>query len=165
MISVTKKLMTETAHRLCRYQGKCAHIHGHSYVWEVTASLAGKGTQANGISIDFSYLKQALRQVIYDRFDHALVLWAHEDPLWEARNRRCLRSSDGANQKVVWTDYNPTAEEFAGDVAALLQRWFNDNSHPEADEPIEIDRVRVWETADSYGEWKSSIHNAYVVSE
>lgn len=152
VISVTKVMTTETAHRLCEYSGKCAHIHGHSYRWEVTAALKSRETLVNGITIDFSELKAAMRKYIYDRFDHALVLW-EQDPLIEIT--AIERASDGEPQKIVWTEYNPTAEEFAKDTAWHLQKHFNSLVTIERHLVVDILRVRVWETADSYGQWEA----------
>lgn len=150
-ITVSKRMTTETAHRLCNYEGKCAHIHGHSYTWEVEAGLK-EGAHLdsnNGILLDFSLLKKAMRQVIYDPLDHALVLW-NKDPLLDsAFTSDLVNASDGSRQKIVWTAYNPTAEEFAIDMARGLQVWF-DTPRPSY---IQILRVTVWETADSFGQW------------
>lgn len=160
-ISVTKCMTTETAHRLCNYAGKCAHIHGHSYRWEVTAALTNDGvSEYNNISVDFAELKDAMRKIIYKRFDHALVLWK-EDPLAASV---IMQASDGSEQKVVWLHRNPTAEVFAEDAADHLQEYFRkmevgkEPGLASADEAqstlVDILRVRVWETADSYGQWE-----------
>lgn len=155
-IQVTKLMTTETAHRLCNYAGKCAHIHGHSYRWEVTVMLESGGVQENGIAVDFSELKQAMVQEIYKPYDHALVLW-DQDPLHDLvsdfskpRSSFLIASDGKTEQKIIWLPNNPTAEAFAAIAANDLQQWFDD-----ADmlEDIQIVRVRVWETADSYGEW------------
>lgn len=165
-ISVTKCMTTETAHRLCRYGGKCAHIHGHSYRWEVTVALTNDYISAlNQISVDFSELKDAMRAVIYKRFDHALVLWK-EDPLYGSPADAEMKfATDGADQKIVWLKRNPTAEVFAEDAAFHLQAYFDKRrcldtkgESSASDDEIQstwvsILRVRVWETADSYGQW------------
>lgn len=149
-IQVTKCMTTETAHRLCNYSGKCAHIHGHSYRWEVTAMLESGGVQENGIAVDFAKLKEAMRNYIYIPYDHALVLW-YKDPILEMLAGQNLgNASDGTAQKIVWLDSNPTAEAFAARAARELQALFDDE---DLLEEIKIVRVRVWETADSYGEW------------
>lgn len=165
-ISVTKCMTTETAHRLCNYAGKCAHIHGHSYRWEVTAALTNDGvSEYNNIAVDFGELKDAMRKIIYKRFDHALVLWK-KDPLNDSSDgpRQIIIAADGSDQKIVWLDRNPTAEVFAEDVASHLQDYFRkmecgeESGLASADDAqstwVDILRVRVWETADSYGQWE-----------
>lgn len=152
-IQVTKLMTTETAHRLCNYAGKCAHIHGHSYRWEVTAMLESGSTHANGIAVDFSELKEAMHLAIYKPYDHALVLWK-DDPLHadieEDDLTNLLMAADGTPQKIVWFEHNPTAEVFALHAAYRLQGYFDGRL---GEGEVKIVRVRVWETADSYGEW------------
>ena len=141
MITVTKTMTTETAHRLIDFVGKCASIHGHSYKWEVTAMKPDGDTASNGIAIDFGDLKAAMREYIYNVFDHALVL-AHKDPIVLTGNLLHLEmAADGAAQKILIFPGNPTAENFAIYVAADLRRHF-------IAQEVEVDviRVRVWET-------------------
>jgi len=149
-IAVCKTITTETAHRLMNYVGKCASIHGHSYKWEVTAALLDRGVAANGISLDFGDLKAAMRKVIYEPFDHALVL-SIDDPLAPACTPPYLmaNAADGTPQKIVIFPWNPTAEKFASYAAMQLQEIYGNNADPGFD----ILRVRVWETANSYGQW------------
>lgn len=164
-ITVTKCMTTETAHRLCNYVGKCAHIHGHSYRWEVTAARVGGGiSEFNAIAVDFGELKDAMKEVIYGPFDHALVLWQH-DPMVDTDGIGIPATPEGRPQKVLILNDNPTAEVFAEFAAYHLQKFFSDMECGE--EPglasrddaegtwIDILSVKVWETADSYGQWST----------
>lgn len=109
MITVRKHIITETAHRLMDYKGKCARIHGHSYKWEVEVAAP---VQPNGITMDFATLKDVMRAEIEVPFDHVLVL-RRDDPAADV-----LGFSDG----VVRVAYNPTAENMARDIAARIDR-------------------------------------------
>jgi len=166
MITVTKRMTTETAHRLIDYVGKCASIHGHSYLWEVTAAREDRGVAPNGIAIDFKELKEAMQEIIYEPFDHALVL-AEADPILGLNGGQNFeQASDGGRQKVIDFPVNPTAENFAAHVARELQDYFSRmecgeepgiaSAEDAASTCIDILRVRVWETANSYGEWKKT---------
>lgn len=146
MIRVTKCMTTETAHRLMNYEGKCAHIHGHSYRWEVTASLIAMDLPLNGIAIDFKELKAAMREAIFDKYDHALVLSIH-DPLLRASEMQV--AADGRGQRVVALDCNPTAENMARIARTEIQRYFEREYNPGT---VLVELVRVWETADSHAE-------------
>jgi len=139
-ITVTKSMTTETAHRLTEYVGKCASIHGHSYKWEVTAAMQNRGVGFNGIAIDFGDLKKAMRDVIYDPFDHALVLDV-KDPLCQLPMMRY--DAAGSPQKLVQFPGNPTAEHMARFVLVQLATRLPNH---------DIIRVRVYETADSYAQ-------------
>lgn len=56
------------AHFLAHYHGKCEKLHGHNYKVRVTAGGAGLGQ--DGMLVDFSILKAALKKII-SPLDHA----------------------------------------------------------------------------------------------
>lgn len=58
------------AHRLNNHSGKCCQLHGHT--WEVEAVVAGRELDEIGMLVDFSLLKNELRQVIA-AFDHRFL--------------------------------------------------------------------------------------------
>nr|WP_275983811.1 6-carboxytetrahydropterin synthase QueD [Paenibacillus hamazuiensis] len=47
--------------------GKCQHMHGHTYVINVT--IAGNELDETGFLVDFKTVKQA----VHDRYDHTLL--------------------------------------------------------------------------------------------
>ncbi len=55
------------AHSLRGYKGKCEHTHGHNYL--VEAYFASKKPGKNGLAVDFTVLKDALKKVL-DALDH-----------------------------------------------------------------------------------------------
>jgi 6-pyruvoyltetrahydropterin/6-carboxytetrahydropterin synthase len=78
---------------------KCSRLHGHSY--EVTLEIAGK-LNAVGFVVDFADLSW-LDEVLRDRLDHRHL----NDVL----------------------DVNPTSENIAGWLSALVMRWID--AHPD----------------------------------
>ncbi|MFC2162529.1 6-carboxytetrahydropterin synthase QueD [Candidatus Altiarchaeota archaeon] len=57
----------DAAHHLPDYQGKCEHVHGHTYRLEVViASDVG----ADGMVMDFNDIKKIVIESIVDRLDH-----------------------------------------------------------------------------------------------
>lgn len=68
----------DAAHRLYRYAGKCANIHGHSFFVRVT--LGYDGVSSDGLSIDFARLKDTIGTWISENWDHAILLRT-DDPL------------------------------------------------------------------------------------
>ena len=140
---ITKQFRTETAHRLLNYNGRCAHLHGHSYLWEV--ALKGSQLTNNGMLVDFKDLKRAMKHVL-DPLDHALVL-NREDPLIKAaRSKDMLRATNGEAPRLIIWDGNPTAESFAAwayhEIRALS---------------FKVAYVRVWETATSFAEYRGGV--------
>lgn len=70
MYRLTVKHHFDAAHFLEGYHGKCAQLHGHRWVVEVTV----KGEQLDniGMLVDFSLIKDSLKELLGD-FDHHLL--------------------------------------------------------------------------------------------
>lgn len=82
MISISKTIITETAHRLLNYPGKCGHVHGHSWEWTVTVGASGFRAEALnylGMVVDFYHLKELMVEVIGE-WDHGTLLHQN-DPI------------------------------------------------------------------------------------
>jgi len=90
--SVTRRFSFEAAHQLPWHSGKCAKLHGHSYVLDVTVS---NDLTTDGIIIDFADLKATVAKHVLDDYDHAHL-----------------------NDFLP----NPTAELIAADIASRLLR-------------------------------------------
>ncbi|MEW6541309.1 MAG: 6-carboxytetrahydropterin synthase QueD [Bacillota bacterium] len=58
------------AHRLHEYPDRCRRLHGHT--WEVEAVVAGPELNAAGMLVDFTLLKNELRQVV-GALDHCYL--------------------------------------------------------------------------------------------
>ena len=147
MHKVTKQYRTETGHRLDDYDGKCSHLHGHSYLWEVT--VQAENLTPNGMVTDFKNLKAAMKEVL-EPFDHAMVLSIH-DPLVVLRSTTELMelfiATNGANPRLILFPVNPTAENFAAFAADEIQRLIWETG-------VTVTRVRVWETVTSFADWE-----------
>ena len=138
-IRITKEFRYEGAHALFNYDGKCKHIHGHSYILYVTL----KGSAANtpgepkdGMLIDFTDLKAIINKYIIDRFDHALVL----------KKGAALAEEIGeAYDNVIITDFQPTCEN--------LICYFADEIKDKFPKGIDLYSLKLYETATSYVEW------------
>jgi 6-pyruvoyltetrahydropterin/6-carboxytetrahydropterin synthase len=68
---VRRRFRFEAAHRLPGHPGKCRELHGHSYELVVSVERAVDATR--GMGLDFSELKQVVRQEAVDRLDHRCV--------------------------------------------------------------------------------------------
>lgn len=93
--TVTRTFRFEAAHQLPWHEGKCRHLHGHSYRLEVT--VAGPvGPQ--GIVVDFADLRAVVEREVLERYDHRFLndlmdnptaeLIAHE--IWKALEAAAL---------------------------------------------------------------------------
>lgn len=155
-MEVTKRYRTETGHRLMDYNGKCAHLHGHSYVWEVTA-LDREGLTNNGMVVDFKDLKTVMKSVL-EPLDHAMVL-RYDDPLVAWANSQGISTGKllrppkrvGGEGRLYITDFNPTAENLARVYGEYMSQRLQEYTGGTA----LVSHVRLWETADSHADWSN----------
>lgn len=139
MIRISKEFSFEMAHALSSHGGKCAGLHGHSY--HLTVTVIGNvnndvADSRRGMVMDFSELKEIVKRLVVDVFDHAVVLNTN-DPLSNQ-----IKSSA---TRLLTTQYQPTSEnllaDFAGRIRAALPP------------PAKLHSLKLRETATSYAEW------------
>lgn len=139
IIRVTKEFDFEAAHALDNYDGKCKDIHGHSYHLKVTLSgrvKEDKSLPDCGMVIDFSEVKQVIRQEILPIFDHRLLL----------REDSRFRGLEAKNERIRYVGYQPTCENMLLEIVHILQNQFPDG--------VRLEEVMLRETATSYAEWR-----------
>ena len=135
MITVTKELRFEAAHRLINgYPGKCRNNHGHSWVVFVTASLVeGANLNPFGFVKDFGDFKP-LKEWIDNTLDHATIV--SEDDIsfidWLAKNRQNYFKVKG----------NPTSENLSQIIFEKAKELLNDDR-------CVVSEVRIKETCTS----------------
>ena len=88
----------EAAHKIVGYDGKCARLHGHS--WIVEAEIEGESLNELGILVDFKDVKRELK-LILDRLDHIYL-----------------------NEESPFDKLNPTAEN----IAKFIYQEFKQNN-------------------------------------
>ena len=147
MYTVTKQYRAEIAHRLINYEGKCAHLHGHSYLFEATATALDLDDR--GMIVDFKDLKHAMKEVL-EPYDHACVLHI-DDPMctgllsYGSSVYHALKATNGESGRLHLWAMNPTAEAmakaFADEINTILAptTW--------------LTKFVVWETATSHATW------------
>lgn len=143
---ITKIMETETGHRLVDYIGKCAHIHGHRYVWEVT--VTSHQLDETGFVTDYGVVKAIMKKVV-DPLDHAFVI-SELDPLVKLAIEHkvfpdiLLCATNGETGRVFVVPFNPTSENLIDWVAPKIDKQL----------PIGLylHRIKLWETSSSYAE-------------
>lgn len=135
MLTITKMFNFCYAHFLPDYDGKCKDIHGHNAKLEI--EINGSGTLHNydvGMIFDFSKLKYIVNERIIDILDHKFI------NSLEQNNKRSYCSSSQFKMMIE----TPTAELMVKWIVYELQKVFD----------RDLIRVRLYETNDSYCEWK-----------
>ena len=141
-VRITKQFTFETAHALYGYDGKCKHIHGHSYKLDVCVTgtpIADKNDVKHGMVIDFGDLKQIVKKEVVDPMDHAIIL-NKNTPHRELGNT--LQESD---HDVVFVDYQPTTEMMIQDFAEKIKSKLPKN--------VKLHSLKLRETGTGFAEW------------
>lgn len=135
-VRVTKKFRFEMAHMLPYHQGLCRNIHGHSYNLDVTVRGKVKHEKfepEDGMVMDFSVLKQIVKEMVLDKYDHSLVLPS------------TAIGSIEQDTRLSYIEGSPTCEmlllEFVSRVRGRLPQG------------VELVSMKLSETSSSYAEW------------
>jgi 6-pyruvoyltetrahydropterin/6-carboxytetrahydropterin synthase len=140
-IRVTKDFNFEMGHALDFHNGKCKHLHGHTYHLSVTI-LGEPNSDSNqtdsGMVMDFTDLKQIVKSNIIDLYDHSMVL--HKD------SKYLTNVDSWPNKERLHLKYfQPTCENLLHEFVEILQPYFKDD--------IILVKVLLQETTTSYAEW------------
>ncbi len=140
-IRITKEFDFEAAHALDGYEGKCQHIHGHSYHLKVT--LIGEPLEDEclsdcGMVVDFGDIKKIVRGHVYEEFDHRLII--RKDSRFKG-----IEKTDG---RVRYVDYQPTCENMLVEIVQMIQKQLKGD--------VTLHSAFLRETATSYAEWYAS---------
>lgn len=147
---IAKTFEVEYGHRLSKHPEKCRYPHGHSLRIEVVAR--GRELDDNDMVCDYKALKMLVVEVV-DRLDHAMALNS-ADPQLEAL-------SAIGDRVLLFDNCDPTTE--------VLAQWIFEQMAERIDADgtvrtptgasyripsgLELERVRVWETSTSWGEY------------
>lgn len=128
-VYITKSFTFDAAHKLSKYEGKCANLHGHTYKLDVTVSR-GMGGFENPeheskyvMVMDFNELKDIVQENVLDLLDHAYLndIFSHT-----------------------------TAETMAVSIFRIIQTALKKGGFS----GVEVACVKLWETPTSYAEYR-----------
>jgi len=69
-VLIAKEFTFDAAHKLLKYNGPCANLHGHTYKLQVT--LSGPVLK-NGMVFDFVALKKIVTEKVISKLDHKFI--------------------------------------------------------------------------------------------
>ena len=139
MLTITREFIFDSAHRLFKYDGKCANIHGHTYklIVEFT-KLACRKLDDQGMIVDFGVIKELVTKYL-EKWDHTLIL-NENDPLLDLLDKK-------VNLKVMTC--NPTVENMVQIIARdLMYETYRLKQEKNID--IVLQSVTLYETPTCY---------------
>ena len=147
---IAKVFEVEYGHRLSKHPEKCRFPHGHSLRIEVVAR--GRELDDQDMVCDYKALKMIAAEVV-ERLDHAMALNSSDpqiEGLMAVGDRVLLFDDCDPTTEVLarWI-YEQMAERIAAD--GTVQTPTGASSEIPAD--LELERIRVWETSSSRGEY------------
>ena len=148
-VSITKEFSWDMAHMLAGHEGLCKNLHGHTYKMQVEVCRNSGGVIeglecSNGMVIDFKDLKNIVKTKIIDPLDHAFIYWTNStDPLENEIANLLIKNG----RKVFGVNFRPTAEEMALNFFNELDKYLSLSG-------IELKRIKIWETPESFAEVK-----------
>lgn len=141
MMELTTYTELEIAHRLGgAYSGRCLHWHGHRYEVEIT--VTAQKLNKDGMIIDFKKLKEVVKTVLDDKWDHGACVRA-DDPLAHPL------MGDAHHERVHIINANPTLEWMVEHWALELQKAL-DNFCP----GVAVSMLKASETARNTVTWR-----------
>lgn len=140
---ITRKLEFDAGHRLVGHESKCANLHGHRYVAEITVE-ANKLDKVGRV-IDFGVVKGIVGQWLDTEWDHGMLL--HED------DTATIKLCEAHGWKHYVLDREPTAENLSEHLFSVASRLL-------LPQRVKVVRVRLYETpncwADAYSAPKAN---------
>ncbi|RZI47474.1 6-carboxytetrahydropterin synthase [Rickettsiales endosymbiont of Peranema trichophorum] len=147
MLTCTKRIEFDAAHRVREHRSVCKMLHGHRYAIEAT--FASQELNQIGMIIDFGEIKDKLKSWIDKYWDHNTILHADDENLGRAIGQI-------TTQNVFFMNCNPTAENMANFVLhEICPSLFVDTN-------VQCIKIRLYETPSCYAEATIEKINAHV---
>ncbi|MDX2083346.1 MAG: 6-carboxytetrahydropterin synthase [Rickettsiales bacterium] len=139
MITCTRRIEFDAAHRILNHESKCKMLHGHRYALEAT--FAAKKLDNLGRVIDFGIIREVLGKWIDDNLDHNTILSIKDKKLGE-------NISNLTGQKIYYMDETPTAENIANHIFRdICPKLF-------AKKNVKCVAIKLYETPNCYSDVK-----------
>ncbi len=135
MITCTRRIEFDAAHRIINHESKCKMLHGHRYALEAT--FAAKELDNLGRVIDFGVIREVLGTWIDNNFDHNTILSIADKNLGE-------NIAKETGQKIYYITQNPTAENIAKYIfEEICPKLF-------AEKNVKCVSIKLYETPNCY---------------
>jgi len=139
-ITIMRKFGIDAGHRLWQHEGKCKHLHGHRYEFQVW--FTAEDLDSIGRVIDFSEIKNKIGGWLEANWDHGMIL-NENDPIAKLWGWGDIEHSDELNpldeMKSFLLPCNPTAENLASYLLKIANELMLDTG-------VKVTKVGVYET-------------------
>lgn len=137
MISCTRRIHFDAAHRVMEHESKCKYLHGHRYVIE--ASFIAEQLDKLGRVVDFGVINERLGGWVDTYWDHNTILHTADKALGEV-------IAASTQQQLFYLPQNPTAENMAAYLQEIVcPKLFGSSG-------IRCIRIRLYETPNCYAD-------------
>lgn len=140
-ITATRRLQYAIGHRVFKHESKCKNLHGHNYVFFLTAEAPEEGGSLDklGRVVDFSVLKEKLGSWLELNWDHGFILYEKDEEAIAG-----VRYIPGS--KLFLLPENPTAENMALHILRVVGPLVLRGTG------VRLIKVVVWETENCIAE-------------
>jgi len=139
-MEITKIFTFDAAHHLTDYHGKCEHVHGHTYKLEITVEGP---VQSNGLVLDFTILKNIVKNNILDKVDHFDLNTILKNPSSENLVIWMWEQISPFQEKVLEESSNPNLPE-------SLKGYLEDTNNLDVKvNQVSLKEIKLWETGSS----------------
>jgi 6-pyruvoyltetrahydropterin/6-carboxytetrahydropterin synthase len=143
-MDITTRLEFDAGHRIPNHKSNCKNLHGHRYAIEVTVTgpIHDDNKSSNfGMVIDFSDVKQIIKDLLVDRWDHAFIVYKDDKEIVNFLNTL-------TNHKTVIFPVVPTAENMASEAYLTLSSELKNRFNHQ----LKIKQIRIYETPNSWAD-------------
>lgn len=148
IITCTKRLEFDAAHRIPKHINQCKMLHGHRYAVEATFTTINDDNNGGnhnldkmGMVVDFGIIKERLGGWINDNWDHNVILSNEDKKLGD-------KISEYTGQNIFYIEKYPTAEIMAKYLFdTVCTKLFNISQ-----DRIKCTKIKLYETPTSYAE-------------
>ena len=133
MMTITRRLEWDAAHRVLRHESKCATLHGHRYVALITCEA--HELDGCGRIIDFGVVREKVGGWIDDNWDHTTLVNRDDVGLLAFATADHMR---GKRRPYVF-EGEPTAENIATHLLAIARTLLEGTG-------VAVTAVEVFET-------------------
>jgi len=142
MITITKRLEWDAAHRVLRHESKCSTLHGHRYAAEIT--VTAPELDAVGRVVDFGVIKERVGRWIDDTWDHTTLVNEQDVALLAFCSGE---HADSGKRAPYVFNCEPTAENIAIELHRVAEKLL-------AGTGVTVHSIRVYETPTSCADYQ-----------